>query len=995
MVWRPTWKLWRRDFWVKHRAPHEEDSIASLFIQKTRDITLSRTIRTPDPTSIEFQGLFHRILGDALKKQENVLMVVMDNLDRVPPEEALAVWSTMRTFFDTGTCAAVDWQSQFWVLVPFDPTALRRLWQRVDRGEIREQTDEDVPMKLGSSDANDLVRAFTDKTFQIQFRVSPPVLSDSKRFFYQQFKEAFPSPTHHSAAELYTVYRLFTLKCVPANRPVTPRDVKLFINKIGSFHRQWQDIVPLTMQALYLLYAGNIRDSVEALATKETKDFLGPDVQKLIGEVDWRTPLAALYFNVELDKAMQVLIRARVEEALRKGDVQGITQFQSCPGLGIVIVLVLEEDHSDWAEKEASCLAKAANVLEQAPLALEDDELDRAWEWICKGMSSVQGWSSLNKQEGQGIARALRHATQSSLPDVAQAMVKAISSDSALAEVKEGTPAPAVIDDWVAGSLPVVAALDELRQIDAKEQAVRVPGTPAVYLQVMTRLAGSKEAPKLTEYFNPSTDPSGIVNALSGLCKNGHFTQEHPRIIAQMMNVRKDWPWPQLVAAITHRLQAPAALPPHETEGCVRTLLVLKYEGRVAEADSALRNVSEQGHVLHHLHDAKASPDVSATCVFAVYTYVPDGNVANKPGHAAQSAEFYANFLQNPHADEARLDRFVDRVLELGQTEYTVATAKSAPNTANLATAVLTHIIDQHDAVKYIPAEFLVSEFGTIAPRLNDETLAKLVEKLISEGDLITQLASREFSPTLGKLYLLTYTTSTADERQTLVPFLLKGMGATTKKEWEPELQQEGSLLELLLLFVEDGLELGLQAGFQDALHEHSRKVLKGQTMPSRFVDRWEKTLSALKEHWRPIGRRNLWDELAAHRNTEVAGFVSVYGNVLLEAQFPTEKSDELVTHLFSDIIERSTVAELAWLSRMLQKKEVFQGAKSDTRKAFQDRVKSALTARPAEQLEPLLIEIARGVDLDPDEILETSEKEAEEKEETSDSAEPAEDTSQ
>jgi len=72
----------------------------SLFIQKTEEVNKSTTFRSPDPTSIEFNNLFTKVLNKAMNKTDRKLMIVIDNLDRIDPSDALSVWSTMRTFFE-------------------------------------------------------------------------------------------------------------------------------------------------------------------------------------------------------------------------------------------------------------------------------------------------------------------------------------------------------------------------------------------------------------------------------------------------------------------------------------------------------------------------------------------------------------------------------------------------------------------------------------------------------------------------------------------------------------------------------------------------------------------------------------------------------------------------------------------------------------------------------------------------------------------------------
>ena len=169
-----------------------------------------------------------------MAKPTRTLVVVVDNLDRVPPQEALSIWTTMRTFFEMGNGQQRAWLRRFWLLVPFDPTALERLWgEKTDSG-------------------SELANAFVAKTFQVTFRASPPVLSDWKNFFQQQVEIAFPD--HKPKSDFHTVYRLFYLKTAINGHPVTPRDIKLFANHLGALHRQWGDEIPLPVQAVYTLF---------------------------------------------------------------------------------------------------------------------------------------------------------------------------------------------------------------------------------------------------------------------------------------------------------------------------------------------------------------------------------------------------------------------------------------------------------------------------------------------------------------------------------------------------------------------------------------------------------------------------------------------------------------------------------------------------------------------------------------------------------------------
>src|SRR6266568_8835281 len=78
----------------------ETSEFLSLFVKRFETLDRNETIETPEPTSIEFGEIFRRLLSEALGEKGRKLVIVIDNLDRVPTSEALAVWATMRTFFE-------------------------------------------------------------------------------------------------------------------------------------------------------------------------------------------------------------------------------------------------------------------------------------------------------------------------------------------------------------------------------------------------------------------------------------------------------------------------------------------------------------------------------------------------------------------------------------------------------------------------------------------------------------------------------------------------------------------------------------------------------------------------------------------------------------------------------------------------------------------------------------------------------------------------------
>ena len=165
----------------------------SLLLGRLPQQEISETTKQGDATSVEFRMFFTDLIKECLPDgSHRTLVMVLDNLDRVTPEEALSIWSTMRLFFDPyemsrtpqflghhqasrmdahaddgvapadqGAEKCADphrghpengdekpqpgWQKRLWVIVPFDPAAVDRFWEA---GRLQQELC-DVPSTSG------------------------------------------------------------------------------------------------------------------------------------------------------------------------------------------------------------------------------------------------------------------------------------------------------------------------------------------------------------------------------------------------------------------------------------------------------------------------------------------------------------------------------------------------------------------------------------------------------------------------------------------------------------------------------------------------------------------------------------------------------------------------------------------------------------------------------------------------------------------------------
>lgn len=335
-----------------------------LLVKKSEQEEETKTIQTPDPTTIEFQTIFQKIVGRTLSNPNRRLIIVVDNLDRLPPEQALQAWATMRTFFASGSDRE-QWEERFWLLVPINFDALNGVFGPGEGMEVEEAdpTADANPEAAAKSQeaapvdpAQEAVQAFADKTFHTVFHVAPPVLSDWEAFMKDQLRTAFPKPTSDGDAvdiDYHAVYRVYRTEAVRGNQIPTPRDIKIFINRLSALYRQWGGKMDLKTLAAFEL----MRSRISPNGHEITEGTLLPE--RLAAELDpeeWQKQFASLHFNVDPERSIQVLIGEEVQTAMETGDDGPVplAELQQVDGFDAVLEDVVRKIQAEGVAREVA-----------------------------------------------------------------------------------------------------------------------------------------------------------------------------------------------------------------------------------------------------------------------------------------------------------------------------------------------------------------------------------------------------------------------------------------------------------------------------------------------------------------------------------------------------------------------------------------------------------------------------------------------------------------
>lgn len=369
----------------------QANTLKALLLREARQDTTTTTVKTREPSSTDFRNLFQRIAGDYLSSPERRLIVVIDNLDRIDAAAAVSMWATMRVFFDLQE-RSTTWGQRLWLIVPFDRSALHKLWSS----------------ETPSGDSELLIDSFLNKTFQISFHVSPPVLKTWKAYCEDQLKRIFTDARYDEARA--AVYRVYSL--LGSGAP-SPRELKIFVNGLSAIHLQWatisnEDRLDLPFIASYLLVKNKLAEHGLKLLDPE---FLPSDVVSVLTRydpsIDAREAIAALHFNVPRSEALQVLIGPQILSAITSGDFGKLDKVQQSSYFWDVFDRVAIDQYAEW-KASPDLLLKVVRFLEQTPIPKPAESVVAGiWRHVIGTAADVEKWTVVDAEDVAGIKRML------------------------------------------------------------------------------------------------------------------------------------------------------------------------------------------------------------------------------------------------------------------------------------------------------------------------------------------------------------------------------------------------------------------------------------------------------------------------------------------------------------------------------------------------------------------------------------------------------------
>jgi len=258
------------------------NELLAIYQERTKEETTHEVVFSEEPSSSQFREW----MKDLDKSLQTHLILVFDNMDRLPASKVQEFWAAIHSFFSEEKYKHIR------VIIPFD----RKHIISAFRGE-----DGDDRRCYGND--------FIDKTFDVVYRVAPPTLSNWKGYLSDQWKEAFGeslSPEH----SITQIYDLLT-------GSKTPREIIAFINDCVTTRETCSVSIPDEYIALFVIGKHKISESPE----KELLElsFLKPLAYKYDND-DTRKYLSALYYQLPPNEALEIVYTDQLRRELDLGE---------------------------------------------------------------------------------------------------------------------------------------------------------------------------------------------------------------------------------------------------------------------------------------------------------------------------------------------------------------------------------------------------------------------------------------------------------------------------------------------------------------------------------------------------------------------------------------------------------------------------------------------------------------------------------------------------
>lgn len=287
------------------------------------------------------------------------LVIVFDNMDRLPREKVRQLWSSIQTFF------AGKGYNKVWCIIPFD------------RAHLANAFSEDKTPDKGL----ELTNYFIEKTFPMVYRIPDPIITDYRGVFDTLFEKAFGKRN-----EQETINRCYRLKKPKPNM----REIISFINKCVSLEHTWGNEINLTSIAVFVLNSDIILNE----RTDQTiidGEYIGVFGKIIEVNEELTTEISSLVYGVDKVQAAQLPLKNIVAKAL---SAKESANFGKLANEKKNFFIILDEETKDMDTSLLDTAIKQISDIDAEGITAKDQSLlEKVW----KKMAELYHANKLNE----------------------------------------------------------------------------------------------------------------------------------------------------------------------------------------------------------------------------------------------------------------------------------------------------------------------------------------------------------------------------------------------------------------------------------------------------------------------------------------------------------------------------------------------------------------------------------------------------------------------
>jgi hypothetical protein len=859
LIFAPLWAGIIAWIYLKLSKSDSNETVFSIFVNKATERIKTKTIRTPDPTAIEFQAVFRKLLKSVGSSNRSFIFVI-DNLDRIQEAEAIAIWSTIRSFFidelKPSDESAADNAAPM-VLLPLDPEAVQRMYGK------------------SAEDAPELAQSFMDKTFDLAFHVNPPVQSGWQDYLAQRLRETLSAAM--TDVDILQITKLYEMWVFEKNLGVTPRSINKLANEIAMLHLQWGDTIPLCTLAYYSIHR-----------QEANFDQLLKDTEQYVERFDskWAENAAAVHYGVPPDQVLQVLLLPKISRALQDCDSDAFTSLSKAIGFEPILLQALENQFRDTPFNR-EYVVSAAGMMAAAsfPVTVRLSEIEKL---LRNRFPFGSPWQHLNSLCADGIRSLI-----ASCPAHQVEQFKTTIGDSLQSVAVTGF---AFDDRNASGWRQCYEAVAST----APNLNVKVPGDAAFFLKIIDQFAASSDTIKRLK---PSVDKGPIVGQVTS--EAAAFGNSPETRLEKLCAIGLKLDWSPLVEAAATLVENPSTREEQSISSVLEVLGRLRVLSPSKTLNEKLKALSEGGllDVFYAMH-TQGKLEAEARALALIILTNPSFQLASAVGNAEAGRQSLLSLTASIH-DRPQIYDLLDGTI----SRY--GTFRDFINAAGANAAIgplLKHIFKkrvEEGNIGPLHVDDIFKRLPTYLSFLDLEIQPSFLDNLASYSTFWDTMKASEINASNCQILTSFIVNDSANAGQSR-EIVLDAARALDSAAWRSLLANGAEPLPTVLLAIRKPIEPKFGEPLFESLEEAFQRALSGGGVVTLTLQNWFSLANSLDENRYRLLLKGIRDRLLSGNPNPGMLNVLLAGNTqLIQNGDFGSRSDDSTRHVILPLLDQ------------------------------------------------------------------------------------------